>query len=257
MNLLFIKIVAIPLMLWIVMLVTRRFGSFAGGVVGGLPLTSATISFFMAIEQGPEFAYKAAWGAFQGIVSYVIFGVLLVHLSQRYHWTVAFISSIVGFFLTAWLVANTPVPAFIWIAISALAIVVATKTLPASNPQSQPMPVTQLKKPPYLQMVSGSLLTVFITALANLVGPTYSGIFLFFPIIAGVLSVYMLRNQYFNAIIHFYEGAFVGKFTGWTFMLVLLLCLPHCGIVLAYGLGVLAACLISVLNVKPLLSKII
>ena len=65
MSLVIIKLAAIPLLLWMVMIVSRHFGSLVGGVVSGLPLTSATISFFMAIKQGSEFAYRAAWAPFK------------------------------------------------------------------------------------------------------------------------------------------------------------------------------------------------
>ena len=106
------------------------------------------------------------------------------------------------------------------------------------------------KKPPYLQMVSGSLLTLLITTIANHVGPIYSGILLFFPVIGGVLGIFYLKNQYTNAAIQLYKGAFLGKLTGWTFMLTLLIALPYTNIPIAYTFGLITAGLISVLFVK-------
>ena len=250
MSLVIIKLAAIPLLLWMVMIVSRHFGSLVGGVVSGLPLTSATISFFMAIEQGSEFAYRAAWGAFQGILAYIVFGLLFIHACRRFHWSIAFLIAVLGFFLAAWMSATLPIPTWVWIPISAAAMVVGVRLMPPIDPQGKTVPASQYKKPPYLQMVSGSLLTLLITTIANHVGPIYSGILLFFPVIGGVLGIFYLKNQYTNAAIQLYKGAFLGKLTGWTFMLTLLIALPYTNIPMAYTFGLITAGLISVLFVK-------
>ncbi len=232
------------------MIVSRHFGSLVGGVVSGLPLTSATISFFMALEQGSEFAYRAAWGAFQGILAYIVFGLLFIHASRRFHWSIAFLIAVLGFFLAAWASATLPIPTWVWIPISATAMIVGVHLMPPIDPMGNIVPTSQYKKPPYLQMVSGSLLTLLITTIANHVGPIYSGILLFFPVIGGVLGIFYLKNQYTNAAIQLYKGAFLGKLTGWTFMLTLLITLPYTNIPVSYSFGLITACFISVFFVK-------
>ena len=250
MSLVILKLAAIPLLLWMVMIISRHFGSLVGGVVSGLPLTSATISFFMAIEQGSDFAYRAAWGAFQGILAYVVFGLVFIHVSRRCHWAIAFLTAVLAFFSAAWISVTLPIALWLWIPISALSMLIGVRLMPSLDPQGKSVPASQYKKPPYLQMVSGSVLTLLITTIANLVGPTFSGILLFFPVIGGVLGIFLLKNQYNNAAIQLYQGAILGKFTGWTFMLTLLLCLPLTNIPIAYGLGLIAAGLVSVKFVK-------
>ena len=250
MSLVILKLAAIPLLLWMVMIVSRHFGSLVGGVVSGLPLTSATISFFMAIEQGSDFAYRATWGAFQGILAYVVFGLVFIHVSRRCHWSFAFLTAVFAFFFAAWISIALPIPVWLWVPLSALSMLVGVRLMPPLNPQGKSVPTSQYKKPPYLQMVSGSVLTLLITTIANLVGPTFSGILLFFPVIGGVLGIFLIKNQYNNAAIQLYRGAFLGKFTGWTFMLTLLVCLPYTSIPVAYGLGLIAAGLVSIKFVK-------
>lgn len=250
MSLVILKLAAIPLLLWMVMIISRHFGSLVGGVVSGLPLTSATISFFMAIEQGSDFAYRAAWGAFQGILAYVVFGVVFIHVSRRCHWAIAFLTAVLAFFSAAWISVTLPIALWLWIPLSALSMLIGVRLMPSLDPQGKSVPASQYKKPPYLQMVSGSVLTLLITTIANLVGPTFSGILLFFPVIGGALGIFLLKNQYNNAAIQLYQGAILGKFTGWTFMLTLLLCLPLTNIPIAYGLGLIAAGLVSVKFVK-------
>ena len=250
MSLVILKLAAIPLLLWMVMIISRHFGSLVGGVVSGLPLTSATISFFMAIEQGSDFAYRAAWGAFQGILAYVVFGLVFIHVSRRCHWAIAFLTAVLAFFSAAWISVTLPIALWLWIPLSALSMLIGVRLMPSLDPQGKSVPASQYKKPPYLQMVSGSVLTLLITTIANLVGPTFSGILLFFPVIGGVLGIFLLKNHYNNAAIQLYQGAFLGKFTGWAFMLTLLLCLPMTNIPIAYGLGLIAAGIVSVKFVK-------
>ena len=250
MSLVILKLAAIPLLLWMVMIISRHFGSLVGGVVSGLPLTSATISFFMAIELGSDFAYRAAWGAFQGILAYVVFGLVFIHVSRRCHWAIAFLTAVLAFFSAAWISVTLPIALWLWIPLSALSMLIGVRLMPSLDPQGKSVPASQYKKPPYLQMVSGSVLTLLITTIANLVGPTFSGILLFFPVIGGVLGIFLLKNHYNNAAIQLYQGAFLGKFTGWAFMLTLLLCLPMTNIPIAYGLGLIAAGLVSVKFVK-------
>ena len=250
MSLVILKLAAIPLLLWMVMIISRHFGSLVGGVVSGLPLTSATISFFMAIEQGSDFAYRAAWGAFQGILAYVVFGLVFIHVSRRCHWAIAFLTAVLAFFSAAWISVTLPIALWLWIPLSALSMLIGVRLMPSLDPQGKSVPASQYKKPPYLQMVSGSVLTLLITTIANLVDPTFSGILLFFPVIGGVLGIFLLKNHYNNAAIQLYQGAFLGKFTGWAFMLTLLLCLPMTNIPIAYGLGLIAAGIVSVKFVK-------
>ena len=50
-------------------LLARRWGPGAGGTIAGLPLTSAPVSVFLALEQGPAFAAAAAGGTLLGLLS--------------------------------------------------------------------------------------------------------------------------------------------------------------------------------------------
>ena len=51
-----LKLVVTPLFIAATTLVARRWGPGVGGWLAGFPLTSAPVSVFLALEQGPDFA---------------------------------------------------------------------------------------------------------------------------------------------------------------------------------------------------------
>src|SRR5256885_13738533 len=66
MTLLLAKLLLTPLLIAAVTLAGRRWGPAVGGWLAGLPLTSRPVSVFLALEQGPGVAARAAVGALAG-----------------------------------------------------------------------------------------------------------------------------------------------------------------------------------------------
>src|SRR5712692_1697596 len=58
-----LKLVVTPVLIAAATLVARRWGPGVGGWLAGFPLTSAPVSVFLALEQGPDFA-AAGLGVF-------------------------------------------------------------------------------------------------------------------------------------------------------------------------------------------------
>ena len=73
MSLLAIKLIVTPLVVLLASLAARRWGDAVAGWLVGLPLTSAPVSVFLAIEQGPLFAAQAADGSMAGVLSQAAF----------------------------------------------------------------------------------------------------------------------------------------------------------------------------------------
>ena len=55
-----LKALLAPLLILLATLAGRRWGPGVGGWLAGLPLTSGPVSLILALEQGPEFAARAA-----------------------------------------------------------------------------------------------------------------------------------------------------------------------------------------------------
>ena len=73
--LLAIKLIVTPLVVLLASLAARRWGDAVAGWLVGLPLTSAPVSVFLAIEQGPSFAAQAADGSMAGVLSQAAYSV--------------------------------------------------------------------------------------------------------------------------------------------------------------------------------------
>ena len=53
------KIFAVPILVALATLAIRRWGAAIGGLLTGLPLMTGPISFFLAVDQGIDFAIAA------------------------------------------------------------------------------------------------------------------------------------------------------------------------------------------------------
>lgn len=62
-----LKVTLTPFLIAVASMAQRRWGGAIGGLVAGLPLTSAPVSVFLAVEHGPAFAARAAIGTLLGI----------------------------------------------------------------------------------------------------------------------------------------------------------------------------------------------
>ena len=64
-----VKLLLTPGLIAVATWFERRWGPGVGGAIVGLPLTSAPVSVFLALEQGPGFAAAAAVATLLGLLS--------------------------------------------------------------------------------------------------------------------------------------------------------------------------------------------
>lgn len=69
MTLLYLKLIVTPLLMWAISLASRRWGGLLGGLLSGLPITSALVMTFLCLEQGNAFALGAITGALGGLAA--------------------------------------------------------------------------------------------------------------------------------------------------------------------------------------------
>ena len=83
MTTLVLKLALTPVLIIGASLAGRRFGGAICGWLIGLPLTSAPIAAFLAVEQGPRFAARAAVGSLLGAAVEGAFCLAYARLAQR------------------------------------------------------------------------------------------------------------------------------------------------------------------------------
>ena len=69
MTLFYLKLTITPLLMWAISLASRRWGGLLGGLLSGLPITSALVMTFLCLEQGTAFALGALPGALGGLAA--------------------------------------------------------------------------------------------------------------------------------------------------------------------------------------------
>src|SRR5947207_13258799 len=80
------KLIVVPLLIGGVSLAGRRWGPSVSGWLVGLPLTSAPVVLFLAIDQGTAFAAAAAQAIMIGLISVGLFCLTYSWLARRYDW---------------------------------------------------------------------------------------------------------------------------------------------------------------------------
>src|SRR5438093_1428203 len=81
-----LKVVLTPGLIAAATLVGRRWGPGVSGAVTGLPLTSLPVSVFLAVEQGPAFAARAALGTLLGLIGQATLCVAASWAGRRGGW---------------------------------------------------------------------------------------------------------------------------------------------------------------------------
>jgi hypothetical protein len=191
MPLLFFKLVVTPITLYVVSRLARRWGETVGGILVGLPLTSAPVSFFLTLEHGAEFARTAIGGSLAAATAQTVFCVVYCRLAVK-GWALALASATLAFATAAAVLQWCALPQ-VGLLITAVISIYASLNLIAK--QSSPNRVSSClwwDMPTRLIVVTA--LVIIVTLLAPRVGPAVSGILASFPIMAVVLAVFAHRT---------------------------------------------------------------
>ena len=187
MNIFVIKLGLTPISMLGVSLIARRWGSLVGGLIAGLPLTSGPISIYLAIEQGPAFAARAAEAGLAGTSVTLIAYACYVALTRRFGIPWSCVLSLVAFI----------VPAFIMLTLDRLAIAIGvslaaiawtlhlTGAVEAETVEKAP-PLWDLPA----RLTASTAMVLGVTGFAARMGPALSGILSPIPVIAWPLIVF-------------------------------------------------------------------
>ena len=219
-------------------LLARRFGPSLGGWLVGFPFTSAPVSVFLTLEQGPAFAADAAVGSFESAFADVAFVLVYARLVTRGWPTALAISSLVFFASAGVLVLLSPPPS-IALGVALIALFVTPRVMPMRvRLTSAATPVPRWDLP--ARAVVTTALVLAITALATLLGPVPSGIVAGFPLYASVLAVFAQRAAGPYAGAEVMHGLLRGLFGYVSFFAVITYLLVPLGPLTAYALAAIA-----------------
>lgn len=244
MDTLWLKLILTPLLIGSASLVGRRYGAAVGGWLVGLPLTSAPIVLFLAIEHGTGFASNVAEGTLAGLTSVAAFCLAYGLLAPRLGWLPTVLSSLAVFFGVTLLLRPVDLP----LPLSFLAVIVVLglvlRLVPPESAGDAGTPAPPGWDLPARILVATSFV-VLLTGLAGVLGPRLSGLLAPLPIFAGVLAVFTHIQQGGPAAAGSVRGTVVGSFAFAAFFLVVAGIVEEVGILVSFVGATLAALLIQ------------
>jgi hypothetical protein len=233
------KLLLTPGFIAVATLLARRWGPGVGGAIVGLPLTSAPVSVFLAVEQGPVFAAAAAVATLLGLLAQAA-------LCLAYSWT--------AYRATWWTSAGTGVAAFLGTTLilervslsvwPAFALVCGLLVLMAAVLPVTPAVFGRARPPRWdlpVRMLVATAIVLALTTAATRVGATWTGLLSPFPVFALVLGVFTHRAQGPSAAARLLRGVVLGSLAHATMFALLASLLTRYGLVWTYACASLSA----------------
>ncbi|MGH9841204.1 MAG: hypothetical protein ACREEM_20820 [Blastocatellia bacterium] len=232
MKTLALKLVLTPMLIGLASLAGCKWGAAVSGWLVGLPLTSAPITLFLALEQGPAFASSAAQGILFGLVSVAVFCLAYSWLAFRLSWLPTMLAGWLAFFVaTFFLQKVSPALATTFIGVF-IVLAVAFKLLPVRDDSAVAATAPRWDVP--ARMVIATAFVLLLTGLADVLGARLSGLLAPFPVFGTILAVFTHRFQGATAAARLLRGVVLGSFSFAAFFLVIALMIERAGILAAF-----------------------
>jgi hypothetical protein len=120
-----------PMLILAASLAGRRWGPTVGGWLVGLPLTSAPVAFFLAIDQGLGFAKNAAAGSLAGTAAQAGFCLAYCATARYCRWPVALVAATAAFAAIGGLLAVGQLPLWVLMLLAPGALAAVLRFSPA------------------------------------------------------------------------------------------------------------------------------
>lgn len=247
MNVLALKLLLTPALVGAASLAGRRWGPAVSGWIVALPLTSAPVTFFLAITYGQAFAAATALGILTGGISLSIFSLSYAWLATRQDWLPTLLASSMLFLGATAGLQFLVIPLLPLVITILLVLVLALRLMPASGADAQAVSALPHWDLP-ARMILATSFVLFLTALAPLLGARLTGLLSTFPVFASTLTAFAHHQGGPGSAAQVLRGLLMGLFSFAGFYLVLPLLLKPAGIVPAFLVAALVALGIQALS---------
>ena len=234
-----LKLFLAPMLIGFVSIAGRRWGPTVGGWLVSLPLTSAPVILFLAIDQGTAFASSAAQNTLMGIMSVASFCLVYYWFSFRFGWQLSMLAGWIAFFALTFIEESVILSLFFSLAIVTVFLIVVLTLMPKS--QSKDLAIIPPRWDTPLRMLVATGFVLGLTGAASILGPQLSGLLAPFPMFTTILAVFTHHFQGADFTRRLLRAVVTGSFTFVTFFLVISLLVNRWGIAVAFGLALLAA----------------
>ena len=185
--LLLLKLTLTPLVVTIATIVARRFGTRAGGMVTGLPLTAAPVSLFLALERGVPFAADAAMAMILSLISIAGFA-CGYRTAARWGWIAGVTAGFSTHFTMTALLYQLPFTLPVAVLAAGVIVFLALAYIGGRRHKAAKSQGSKFWELP-LRMLVATTLVLVITTTAEAIGSRVAGLLTTLPIIASVIIV--------------------------------------------------------------------
>ena len=240
MTLFYLKLIVTPLLMWAISLASRRWGGLLGGLLSGLPVTSALVMTFLCLEQGTAFALGAVPGALGGLAAVQATYTFYLFATRRLGIAPAVSLAILFYGLAAYAFTHWG-SLYLSIGVALLLIGVLIR---ASGREPKPDTLVRPRHRYWeipLRMVSATALLMLTTRLAGWLGPATSGMLAPIPVIAWPLVVFAHVQHGRAGMAAMVRGNAIGAVGVIAFYLVIAGLLEAWGVAIAISLAMVCA----------------
>ena len=234
-----LKLFLAPVLILLATLAGRRWGPTVGGWLAGLPMTSGPSSFILALEQGSEFAARAALGTLLGLISLAVFSLAYGALARRTGWPACLAAALGAFGASTLLFRDAAPP--LGLAFTLVCAVLGTVGAVMAGAEPLRPPRRLLPGDLVIRMALAALLVLLLTSVAAALGPALAGNLSPFPVFGALLAVFAHRDQGGAAAVQLLRGMVLGSFGFATFMLMVSGLLDRMAVAPTYALASLGA----------------
>jgi hypothetical protein len=246
--LLLLKLLVAPALVGAVTVAVRRWGPAVGGWLSGMPVVAGPVLVFMSIEQGTTFGAGAAHATLTGLIGTVAFAIAYARLSVHVRWSICLIAgwAVFGVVTSLLYVLDPPL-------VGSLAGLVAVslfgpRLLPASRGAA--VPVRGPRGDLAFRLVTTAALVLLLTAVADELGPTLSGLLNAFPVLTTIVTAFTHAQHGSEPTIGFVAG-FTRSIIGFgSFAFMLALTMVPLGLGYALVLAMIAQLIISGITLR-------
>jgi hypothetical protein len=235
------KLLLTPFLIGLIGLVDRRWGAKVSGWLVGLPLTSAPLIIFVALELGTTFAAHMAVGILMGLISQAAFCMTYAWLSFRVNWLGSWLIGWAAFGASTFTLEQISVP----LPLALLGVIGSFILVLVLWPQSPGQEVSP-QAPAWALVGRMGIAVGFIlvlTSTASMLGSRLSGLLSPLPIFATVFAVFAHKLQGGRPARQVLHGVVVSSFACAVFFLVVAKWIEQWGLVATLSAAALAALL--------------
>ena len=202
--LLALKIFLSPLLMLIVTRLQARSSAGAGGRFMGWPLVTGPIIFIIFLQEGSAFAAKTAHGALLGQISLIAFAWSYALVALRAPWYLSIATATVTFIGSVYLVSLIHIPLWLTFIMLVVALFLVNKFWPTYQPITTPLSSPRWEL--YLRIGLVIALVFALSEFSQTLGPSLTGGFSTYPVIATIMGTFNHKRFGANAAISLHHG---------------------------------------------------